>query len=115
MKYLTQVDLSGIVQDASIFTTRMPDKPFFTPREAGKVLQYSSEVVRQMCQSKELLCFIHNKNNSKARTRYRIPREALILYLMKRANFSDEDFIGLARQMFRDLSPELRARITYHG
>lgn len=113
MTHLKSVDLSDIEINASIFTTRMPDKPSFSPQEVGNILSYSDETVRQLCQNKELFCFIHRKQGKEGRLRYRIPREFVIMYLMKHANFSDDDFVNMARQMFRDMPSGLRARILF--
>lgn len=87
MKHLDQM---------SLLASRLPLSDFITPKELAAASGFSVNFILSCMDTGKLLGLQANgaaKKGAEVRRHTRIPREAAILWLMRHANFTDEDYM----------------------
>ncbi|MBI5689272.1 MAG: helix-turn-helix domain-containing protein [Verrucomicrobia bacterium] len=73
---------------------RVPPQEWFTLRQAGAVLGLAESTVEKLYDKGELTGHRHNAGRGE-RDHKRVPRAALIAYLIRTADYTDESFADL--------------------
>ncbi|MGF1450888.1 MAG: hypothetical protein ACFB21_02295 [Opitutales bacterium] len=91
-----------------------PGQQWFSPQEAADCLGASAQYFRNLCDSGEVFAHLlrapekRGRSRENARTRYRIPRAALLLHLATTANYTPEQLLHELSDVLRQRPPEER-------
>ena len=89
--------------DQTHFDSLLPRKPFLRAKEVGKLLGLSDSTIEKLIDLGQLDCHEYNGGHGLRMTR-RIPRQSVVLLLLKSKDFAVEDYLSGIMWLLSQLS-----------